>query len=365
MSKKIYIPILLAVVAAGAIGLLVVNSAFAKEGGILNRFKRANGVLGRVSAIKTNEFTVTRRDGSEMSFLVTDETKFLDRDRNELTSDDIVVGGWVLVAAPGKSGDKLTARVVVILPEDFDPENMAGYRGTIAGVNISANEFTLKTKNEQEVTIAVDENTNYKGEAADLADLETGMGAGVTAEKQSDGSLLAQGVRSSYPLARKIGQVTAIDQAAGTFTLKGRDGIETTFVVNAETRFRSKNGKVNSLADLTEGMVGAVVAVNDPAFSNPLAKMVVAADKQDLPKVNVRFAGKVTAVDSKSFTIQTRNGKTITFQVTSDTRFRSRDGSVKSLADLKEGMIVGVGAKDLGNDEYQAQVVVAGKSRNP
>jgi hypothetical protein len=240
---------------------------------------------------------------------------------------------------------------------------MSGYRGVIAGVNVEDNEFTLKTKDDQVLTFTVNDETRFNGEAADLASLEEGMQAGIAAEEQSDGSLLALGVRSSYAQARKVGQVTAVDQAAGTFTMKGRDGIEVTFTVNEETHFRSKDGTLTGLADLKVGMIGAVMAVNDPAYTHPLAKMVAAAEKEDLPKTDARFAGKVTAVDKNSFTIQTRDGKTITFKVTGDTKFRSRDGSVKSLADLKEGMLVGVGAKELGNDQYQAQIVIAGKGR--
>jgi hypothetical protein len=70
----------------------------------------------------------------------------------------------------------------------------------------------------------------------------------------------------------------------------------------------------------------------------------------------------VTGVDvpGNSFTIQTRRGESLTFQVTAETRFRSRRGVVTSLEELKAGMAVAVGAKDLGNSQYQAlRVLVA------
>jgi len=59
-----------------------------------------------------------------------------------------------------------------------------------------------------------------------------------------------------------------------------------------------------------------------------------------------------------------RDGQTITFQVTGDTKFRSKGGQVKSLEDLQEGMIAMVGAEELSNGKYQAQVVAAGKLPN-
>ena len=370
MSKKVYIPIVIAVLAAVVIGLFAVDAVAAKgNGGLLDRLRQRRGSLGQVTEVKTNEFTIEKRDGSEVSYHVNDETKFTDRDRNELTFADVTEGAWVLVAASEAQGQKPDARIVVILPEDFDPENMAGYRGTIAGVNVDEGEFTLKTRDEQEVTFSVDAETLFNGEAPDLESLEDGMWAGVSAETQDDGSLLAKGVCSSYPMARKVGQVTAVDQAAGTFTVKGRDGIEATFAVTEETRIRigrgnpgqGQNDETYDLADLEEGMIAGVMGVNDPASATPVAKLVIARQREDLPSFDARFAGRVTAVDNNSFTIQTRDGETITFQVTGDTHFRSRGVEVASLDDLTEGMIVMVGAKELGNGDYQAQLVLAGQ----
>jgi riboflavin synthase alpha subunit len=77
-----------------------------------------------------------------------------------------------------------------------------------------------------------------------------------------------------------------------------------------------------------------------------------------------RFLGKVTAVNGQSFTIQTRQGKSLTFQVTEETTFRSRRGVVNSLEELKPGMAVAVGAKELANSQYQAfRVLVAPRLR--
>jgi len=77
-----------------------------------------------------------------------------------------------------------------------------------------------------------------------------------------------------------------------------------------------------------------------------------------------RHIGKVTAVGTDSLTIQTRDGQTLTFAVTDQTRFRSRDGAVKSLADLKPDMPVMVIAKD-ENGQLTALVVVAGRGARP
>lgn len=358
MNKKVVIPVVLAVLLSLVVGLFAVDAVFAKDGGFIKRFKRANAVLGRVVELNHNAFSITRRDGTHMSYQVNDETKFFDKDRQELSFVDIAESGWVLVVSRSKEGGNSLAKIVVILPDDFDPENMAAYRGIIAGVKVSDNEFTLKTKDEQEVTFTVDAETLFSGQADDLARLEADLWARVIAEQQEDGSLLAKGVRSTYPRARKTGIITAINQVDGRFTIKGRDELEVIFDVDEETRFHSRDGKITGLEDLKEGIVGAVMAVNDPTHTNLLAKVVLVADRKDVFGKHLRFTGKVTRLDDKSFTIQTRNGKTITFQVSGITKFHSQNGIVQNLADLKEGMTIAVGAKKMMNGEFQALNVV-------
>lgn len=363
MSKKVYIPILIAVVAALAVGLWAANTAFAKDNnGLAGRFRQRLGELGQVTEIKNNEFSIEKRDGSSASFHVSDATLFRDREGNALTFADLTKGRWVVVRAPQKpgAGDKPEARMVTLLPEDFDPQKAAGAGGAVQAVNQAKNQFTVKNRAGTETTITVDSKTIYKGEATDLAGLKAGMLAMASGEKSSDGGLLAQVVRSSYPLSRGAGEVTAVNTSAGTFTVQTRFSGDVTFSVDGNTRFRSKDNTVAGLADLKDGMVVVVIGSQPTGAANPVARMVAAANKEDLPQPDKRFLGKVVSTDSNSLTIQTRFGQQITVQVTGETLFRSSRQAVSSLDDLKEGMIVMVGVKDLGNGKYQALVVIAG-----
>jgi preprotein translocase subunit YajC len=369
MSKKIMVLIVIAALAAISAGFIAVESVLAQDSsGWLQRLRRPHGVLGQVSEVQNNEVTIQKQDGSVVTFLVDDDTKFVDQDRNELSLAELVEDGWI-VATFGprqpEANQKPLARLVVILPADFDPEKMSGYRGVIAGVNVDAGEITIQTRDQQEVTIQVGEDTNFFGQASDLGSLEEEMLAQVMAETLADGSLLAQSVRSSYPAARKVGQIVAIDPAARTFTVKSRDGILTTFSVNDETRYRSKGDQLNRLDDLEVGMVGATAAVYDPAYPNPLVKMIIAVDREDLPRGGERFAGKVVSVDRQSFTIETRRGEQITFQVDENTRFRSLGGQVTELSDLQNGMILVVNAKKMDNGEYLALLVASQRPPAP
>lgn len=360
MSKKLYIPIVIAVLVAVIAGAFVSSEVYAKTKDELAIGRRPHPELGKVTQVADDRFSMEKRDGSTATFLVNDETRFFDKEKTELSFADVKVGQWVGVAAPKGEAEDRTARLVLILPEDFDPENMSGAAGTITSVNAGADQFTLKNRQGEEITFLVNEETKFLGQAADLASLEVGMVSGVHAEEQEYGALLAITVRAGYPVVKKMGEITAVDQGDGAFTLQTlRGGEELTIQVDENTRYRTKDGELNGLEDLQPGMVGVVIARSSGEEGVFQAVVVVATDKEELPKVDKRIGGKVLSVDKNAFTIKARDGQEYTFQVTGDTKFRSRGGQVQSLEDLKEGMLVIVGAKELGNGDYQAQVVLA------
>jgi hypothetical protein len=269
MFKKLILPISLALLLALAAGAWGYSDAAAQSGVQRPRLRRLPGVLGQVTAIGGDQFTIQTRSGQERTLSFDETTRFTNAERQELSAEDLQTGGWLAVRVAPRSGEPRLARLVVILPDDFDPENWAGVRGKVTGVDIPGNTFSLENKEGQATTVKVDENTKYRGQVANLNDLQVGMLAQAVTEKQADGDLLARAVRAG-----------------------------------------------------------------------------VSPDQ--------RFLGKVTAVGADSFTIQSRRGETLTFQVTEETIFRSRRGVVTGLEELKAGMAVAVGARDLGNSQYQA-----------
>ena len=93
-----------------------------------------------------------------------------------------------------------------------------------------------------------------------------------------------------------------------------------------------------------------------------LAIPTVAFAEEEVPeRYRLRFAGEVTGVvpGQGTFTLHTRAGEDLEFQTDERTRFRSRDGSVEDIHDLKTGMKALVIA--LRTEEgLQALVVAAG-----
>jgi preprotein translocase subunit YajC len=278
MSKKILIPILAALLLALGAGVWAYADAAAQESTPRFRQRRLPGVVGQVTTVAGDQFTIQTKAGREVTFRFDETTRFTDPQKQELSPQDMQTGDWVAVIVVRNRAKPPLARAVIILPEDFDPANWASVRGRVTGVDVSGNAFSLEDKDGQATTVKVDENTKYQGQAAGLAELQVGMPVLARTEKQPNGDLLAKSVRTGV----------AFDQ---------------------------------------------------------------------------RFMGKVTSIDGQSFTIQTRKGESITFQVTEETVFRSLKGVVDGMEDLEVGMPVAVGAEDLGNSQYQARLVLIAPNR--
>ncbi len=133
------------------------------------------------------------------------------------------------------------ARLVVILPEDFDPTQFEGARGKVVEVNPSASQFTLEKRDGQETVVTTDAETVFRGQATSLADIKEGMLAGVISKESEGDGLVARIVRAGNPIGINFGEISSVNTSAGTFTLKTqRSGQELTVEVDEQTRFRSR-----------------------------------------------------------------------------------------------------------------------------
>lgn len=254
-------------------------------GNPIQRLGQNRPTLGQVTQISSDQFTLKTAKGDEATFRYDTATRFVDRERQALTSADLKQGGWVtVIAGPRDSvrdllkrlltsrrgpangatqpaaGQPSLARIVVILPAGFNPDNLEGLRGQVTTVDAARSQFSLQGLDGATSLLQVDKDTRFTGQAHSLAALETGMSATVRAEKQADGSLLALAVRAGDNPLRLVGQVTSVDASAGKLTLKTLRGQEVTVLVDSGTTFRSRDNSLRSLADVQTGMKLLVVA---------------------------------------------------------------------------------------------------------
>lgn len=364
MSKKILIPVVAVLLVALLAGAWVSADVRAQgeRPGALARLRRARPVVGQVMAVTESQFKIQTRAGVEVTFLVDENTRFRSREQSDLSFGDVRVGLWVGVLADRREAlaetGKPLARMVILLPEDVDPTKMSPARGRVVSVDISGKQFTLEDQQGQETTLSVDEDTIFRGEAANLAALKEGMSAFAAAEKIANGDLLARSVRAGYLPLQVVGEISKVNASSDEFTLTTtRDSKALTFKVDQNTLFRSQDGALQSLDDLHVGMAASVFAKSQPGGTF-LATQVAAGEKEDLPQADKRILGRITEIGSDTITVTGRDRQEYTLQITSETRFRSRGNLVQGLEDLRQGMAVAVGANDLGNGQYQAQVVL-------
>jgi Domain of unknown function (DUF5666) len=359
MNKNIFLNIFAALVITSTVVLLVSTNVFAQSSTSLNRIPIPRVVLGKITSIGTDRFAMDNRDGSQLIVKVSDQTRYRGTDKEELSFTDLQVGRWVAVTSVRQFAVSNLARLVVLLPEGFDPSQFEIIRGRIT--EILTNSFTLETpKGDQQVN--VDSNTTYRGQVAGFSDLEEGMLAGVVAKDVGREAVLAKILGASYHGQKYIGEILSVNLSAGTFNLKTiRDSGELVFSTDSSTRFRSRDGKNSNLTDLKAGMTALVFTKDQKSqgSSGPkLALGVAAINKNTLPKFDQRFGGRITSLGKNEFTIENIKGEAVNFQVTGDTLFRIGLRTQATFDDLKEGMRVLVGAKEFGNSSYQAQVVV-------
>ncbi len=258
--------------------------------------------------------------------------------------------------------------VGVAYAEGDAPDNQLRIAGVILNVDFPGNTFAVRTLSGTDVHVHVTGNTEYRsrdGSVQGFEDLVVDMRIIVVGQERGDGTINASVVFAATPeevpeLMRLKGEVGGVGDRY--FTLLTEDGRSLTINVIDRTRFRSRNGEVTALSDLEPGMVALVTAADTE--DNGIVALVVAAGTPggDIRDRVFRTSGEITGVvpGQETFTVQSKEGDSITFVTGERTKFRSRDGSVTGIHDLKRGMFAMVGAIKMEDGTNQALVVLAG-----
>jgi hypothetical protein len=304
------------------------------------------------------------RQGQELEFQTDENTKFRGPGGSVEGIHDLEKGMKALVVAAQRDDGTLLALMVAAgYPEDL-PDHLKA-AGQIQGINADDQTFTLKTREGETLSFQTGERTKYRGEGVDnFDDLESGMFAMVAAIHQDSGPplalLIAAGEPKERPEAMRLqGEITGVVPGQGTFTIVNREGNEFELSTNDRTKFHSWDGSISDIHDLKKGMQAIVGAIRQD--DGQLLALAVAAgnpeDRPGRPVLDVTVGGKVIEMGSSSFTIQTRNGDSISFSVNDSTHYKGISG----FNELKVGMMAAVGA-DETDDGLLALFVGA---RNP
>jgi hypothetical protein len=341
MVKK-YSLAILAVILTGALVVGVASAVETQFGeAAIDAEHPRRLLIGQVTGLGDNQFEIKSLKGDSHTILVTGETVYRHRASQEEIEDGseaLEVGGWVGILNHRDAEGQISARLVVLLPEDFDPDEFRGVRaaGEVDKINNGQATFTIITKAGKELTFSVGDETRFAGGLADFNDLEKGDLVAVLAREQSDGSLLAKQVgtrrQDRPPQAKFTGKISDLDTAS--LTIITRAGDELTFSVTEATRFGSRTGKIEGIDDLEIDMVVAVVT---RPSSQDEALGVLVLDPALLHLSRVR--GEIQSAGGDHLTLIVGDD-TLTFTVDENTRIKGR--GIHDLNDLKNGMNAGV-----------------------
>ncbi len=224
-----------------------------EEGGFRNGFgkgrrhHRPHRALGQVTGIQDNAFTMKLRDGKEITVNVTDQTKFHKAGSGEASFSDLQVGNWVMVAGRHENGEN-EARLVVILPEGFDPNAIHHAIGKVKSAD--AHTLTITTRRGDELTVQITDKTRFRGIGGE-SDLKPEMQVRVAYLQKANETPTAVLIAVPKPRQGAAGKVTAVGE--NSISIKPRRGGEITFTLAENTCIRSPQGNPLSLSDVHTG----------------------------------------------------------------------------------------------------------------
>ncbi len=270
---------LLAITTALLFVTLFVGFASANEGidPQVKEKRAVKSLVGKIIDIGDREFTIDTRRG-ELNLLVTEDTVFKNREGDDLSFSDLEVGGYVTGRFAKNDEGQLIAKVVILLPDEFDPNEIDIVRlhGKVEKINLGQNNFDLLTRAGDLLTIQVNDRTKFMGSVGSLKDLEKGMQLTVAATRGEDGNILAKvvigGRHDGRPKVRKaLGEVTSI--SGSELSILNREGKTLSFEINAETKFVSRDGSITQASDIEVGQKVYVVFVPSEDGNN-IAKVI-------------------------------------------------------------------------------------------
>lgn len=243
-----------------------------------------------------------------------------------------------------------------------------GRRGLGVVVEVGPDHLVIQTARGTQRSYEITASAHVKspgGQSVDLDDIQVGQWVMVTERHDRQSGWVVQTIvvlPEAYASSwngrlHTVGRVSAVDTAAGTFSLARLLSGDLTLQVTGETMFTGPAGGDYRLETLQVGQTVAVMARQEENGQWTALNVFVMAGHR-------HFAGEVTAVETTSGTfslLDALSGAEVTFKTDEQTQFNSPDASVTGLASLQPGMMAGVQARLEPDGGYVAQKVIVSR----
>lgn len=320
------------------------------------------GVRGEVTAVSDTNLTITTRNGQSVTVNVTHETEvLLIGNGGEGSLSDIQVGDLVGVRGPKNEDGSIQARLIALLPADF--EKLDKIRGKVTAIEGD----TIVVENRegsQRITTTAETKFRRGKEEGSLADVEVSNFVFALGEKQADSFVAKVVVAVTKEQLKKHtlrGQVLSVDASAGILTVESLGGKEGTWTVKAtpETKYRVPGTADPALADIPVGAQVIVLGQPDEGDSKSGTARFIGVIPVEA-QGSARTLGEVIAINGATFTLQSLRRGELTIVTDDSTQYLTRGEQEVSLANIKVGTKVIVMGELVEGEEKSIQAKLVG-----
>jgi hypothetical protein len=267
----------------GVAGLRTADGTLVARFVVLIPNRRDVGQLfGEVTAVEGHQLEVTRRDGTPLIVLVSEDTRFRVPEVTDPGLEDLEVGDSVFARGRWNEEGQLEAYLMGLLPEGVERV----VRGRVTAVNPPHIEVLARGG---PIVITTDQDTRYRVpglENPSLSDISVDdiMLAGGTRRDGENRAAVITVIPPETQRAVRLGTVTAADESS--LTLMTRRGEVITVLIDENTHFRIPGVDDPTIDDIEAGFQAAAAGWMGREKGTLLARLVGArpAPAQELPE---------------------------------------------------------------------------------
>jgi len=222
-------------------------------------------VIGEITGVvaPNGSFSLRARDDRILRFETDERTRYRSQDGAIEGLEDLELGMKALVVARhSEEGSPMALLVAAGKIDDLQP--IRQYKGEVSSVNYGQGLFTVLTEDDLELEFKISERTKFRSRDGDISSvnhLRSGMRIQIGSIVNEDGELIPLIIIVGSPQRRGFDVKTGgriIEISGSSFTIEKRGGETKSFVVDATTRYASKDGSVKGFDDLEVGMIAFV-----------------------------------------------------------------------------------------------------------